>query len=287
VGDSDTVFSLNATGPLDDGMMAHMTAELTAYAGAMSELIDSSATVSSDEERTTYKDLTAQLVEQGKATVATGKLDLAVAIKRNAKSKSGPLTMVAAAAVADSSALEKVFTQMVDMSKDDPAVLEAKLAVDEHDGVKIHKLAVKPTDELKPFEKLFGGLEIHVAFSEGAAWMAIGPDAVPSLKTAMSGGTVDTKPLQVTARLQQLVRIFGETIEDSTQRMAISVVGMNLTAAGGDADLATFVVEPTEEGNLRIDAAAGRGVLRTMAVITPLIGPLLKGGAPGGGGLPF
>lgn len=284
---SDPILLMNATGPLDDGMVAHMTAELNAYGGAINELIDTSAIVSSDEERTAYKELAAALVEQGKASVATGKLDLAVSITRSAKSKAGALNLVAATTVADSSALEKVFARLVEMSTNDPSVVEAKLAVDEHDGVKIHKLALKPTDELKPFEKLFGGLAIHAAFSEGAAWLAIGPDAVPSLKSAMSEGPVDAKPLRFQAHLQQLVRMLGESIEDSTQRMAISVLGMNLSAGGGDNDLATFVVEPTESGDLRIDGAAGRGVLRTMVVVTPLLGPLLKGGAPGAGGLPF
>lgn len=287
LGITNPVLSMNATGPLDDGMIAHMSAEAKAYGDAINELVDTSAVVGSDEERTAYKELAAQLVAQAQATIATGKLDVAVSIQRNAKSKTGPMTLVAAAAVADSSALEKVFSQMVEMSANDPAVLEAKLAVDEHDGVKIHKLAVKPTDELKPFDKLFGGLAIHVAFSEGAAWMAIGPEAVPNLKAAMSGAPVDAKPMQLTAHLQQLVRMFGETITDTNQRMAISVMGMNLSADGADSDLATLAVEPTDEGDLRIDGAMGRGLYRTMVVITPLLGPLLKGGAPGSGGMPF
>ncbi|MBX3411884.1 MAG: hypothetical protein KF708_04140 [Pirellulales bacterium] len=283
VGVKDPVLAVNLTGPLDEGMMSHMRAELAAYEGALNELVNSSAIVSSDEERTAYKDLATQLLEQGKATVEGGKLDLALTITKSGRT----MTLVAGAAVADSSALEKVFEQMIEMAKNDPNVLEAKLGVDEHETTKIHKLVVKPTDELKPFDKLFGGLAIHVAFNDGAAWMAIGPEALPNLKAAISGAPVSVKPLQVTAHLQPLTRMMGETVQDSTQKLAFSMLGMNLSHKGADSDLMTITAAPTDEGNLRLDSTIGRGAFKTLTLLTPLIGQMIRGGGPGTGGAPF
>lgn len=284
VGVKDPILSMNLTGPLDEGMMSHMNAELAAYEGALNALVENSAIVTSDEERTVYKDLASQLIAQGKSTVDSGKLDVALSITKSGKS----MTLVAGVAVADSSALEKVFEQMIEMAKNDPNVVDAKLGADEHDGTKIHKLLVKPTDELKPFEKLFGGLGMHVAFSDGAAWLAIGPEAIPQLKAAMSGGPAEVKPLQVTAKLQPLMRIVGEYVQDSTQKMAVSMIGLNLGSGGSDADLMTLSAAPTDAGELRFDAAMGRGAFKTFALITPLLGQFIKGGVPGsGGGPPF
>lgn len=269
------VLKAHLAAPLDAEHVNELTAAVDGYRADMLSLIEESSEVKSDEERDIFRDAVVQLTDEMKATIGTGRLDVAVSIS----GRKAPFSLVAAARTANGKSLEPLFERMVELADGDPGILEAKLNVAEHDGTPIHSMTLAPHRELDPIIKTFEGT-LHVAFREDSIWLAMGPDAVDKLKQAMSGEEAEVEPLQVEVALTQIVRIMSQTIEDSNQRAVLTIMALNMGLAS---DRTTFNVSATEDGQLRMHGEMGKGLLRTIAVALPMVSQFSGGGAPGSG----
>ena len=225
----------------------------------------------------TFTELSAELSEQLKASVARGQLDAGVVIYGSR----APFSMVAAARVADGKALEGIFKRLAEYAGNDPGIAGVQLDAEEHASVAIHAVNVGNSPDLQTIGKLFG-TKMYFGFAEDTIWLAANVNGTSDLKRAIDGQPAPVQPIQVDAKLASLVRMLAETLEDQTQKTVAAVMTMNLQSAGGDAT--TMTIGPTEEGELRIVTQSASGILRTFAVALPLVLQLTQQGS---GGAPF
>lgn len=264
-------------GPLDSEAVEELSSLLDGYGADVINVLNEAAEFETDEDRQVFTDLSNQLIEQLKASVAEGQVDVGVAIYGDRP----PFSMVAAAHVADGKAIEDIFLRLAEFADNDPGIQTVELNAAEHGETTIHSLTLGPSADLQAITKLFGQ-EVLLGFQANSIWIAQGGNALEDLKRAIDGEPATVQHVQMDARLASVVRMLAETIDDQTQKTVAAVISMNLNSAGGDAT--TMTVAPTEDGQLRIYSESASGILRTVAVAMPLLMQLSQ---QGGGGAPF
>lgn len=174
-----------ATTITDAATLERATAQLDAYRQAVMSMIDESEDINSDEERAIFKELADEGLGIVKGLYKEGRFDVAMALTKDGD---GPFRLLGGMHVGNAKELEayvkKVLTMAMESEEDFPPV---KFNADEHKGAKIHvvTLPVKE-EEIEDVRKVFGAdPKLLLAFSDNAAWMALGGDSMNALKSVI------------------------------------------------------------------------------------------------------
>ena len=174
-------------------------------------------------------------------------LDLALAVR--GPDKDGWFTVLGALACDDTKALEKAFRDYIDKNPD-KAGGETRWDVAKRGNVSIHTLKLTPGGFIDP-SKVFGGEKctIAFAFAPKGVFLAMGPDAVDTLKEALAVKPAAAPVLELLlnpVRTTQLIqKIMGPDDPD------ISDVEIVL----GKEDKLLSIVSATLEGGKELRAA--------------------------------
>ena len=148
------------------------------------------------------------------------KLDGGLAIRLDAAGG----TLLAGASLADAARLETVFQHArAEMPKNDPIIKTIAMAVETYNSFQLHTISLAvPDRQLAP---LVGDrLEIAVGIADDKVLIAVGRDAVPTLKNAIgrlkSTGVREVPPLKITVAVVPVARLLATFGEDPALRPA-------------------------------------------------------------------
>jgi hypothetical protein len=260
---------LNMTGPLDQDLLDEYGGMVNAYRDYALELIDKSEDVKSDEERTTLKELATGITDVLGATIAAGQLDLVVRMVEKPKR-----TLVMAVRVAEADDLQKLVDRISELAQGDPAFTAVKLNAQEHAGTPIHNFTIKPKRGSRDADlaKLFDGeFQLNLAIRDDNLFLAVGGQGADLIKQGLEISETDVPPLKAYMRLNPLIRMFGQTIEQQELRTALSLLSTIL----GPVDNAWISAEVTGEGRLRLTSETKKGVIKLVGALIGQFGPTL------------
>jgi hypothetical protein len=170
--------------------------------------------------------------------------DIDVAFTLNQPEKSKHYNLIAAVKVTDGNNLAKTLHELVSgLLKDIPESERAKIKLDADsvDAIKIHRLDIQDKYDAKAREVL-GDNPLYLAFRDDALFIAVGADALPALKKAVSAAPAVAPPLQVTVSVARLAKFLS------------AAGGPDVTFPGTDAGNVTVSIEGGSSLRLRLSA---------------------------------
>ncbi|OHB84750.1 MAG: hypothetical protein A2V98_23525 [Planctomycetes bacterium RBG_16_64_12] len=231
----------------------------------------------SDNERKLAKQVLGDLIDVIRATVESRRIDAAFAALASADS----LNLVAGGFVADAAKLEKLFKQMVHIGlAEDPGMEQAiTLDAEEHQGVRLHTVSIPadalPGDDL-PAMIVGENLTAAVGFSDQAAYLAIGPQSIDTLKQAIdqSKAAADqpVPPFRFSLSASAIGRVAEGVGAAEQSEMAPEIIDAMKQAGENDHLSVVFKAIPSgmrtsvelEVGVLKVIGAAAGAVMQEM-----------------------
>lgn len=231
----------------------------------------------SNDEKTVRKDLTSQIFDVFKRSVASGRSDGAVSLRL---SDSGT-TLVAGAYIADGPKLEaavKTIGQF--LQQHHPAFASLRFDVEKTDGVSLHTMSIPAPngDDHEKFVQMFGDqLDIVLGFGPEAVYVAAGRDAMAALKTSIEKSKSPesvSSPFEVTLAVKPVADFVAAVGRgnDQAQAKAISEV---LASTSGDAVVRITTLIGKRTVTLRLEAT--EGIVQFISRIDPELKRLLLG----------
>ncbi|MEX2188214.1 MAG: hypothetical protein WD875_15515 [Pirellulales bacterium] len=165
---------------------------------------ESNADFDTDEQRAAVKGAINSSLDALEATIDSGKFDGAASVVL----KSDAVTFAAGGHVAEAGKVEKAVKEVVAAFKDQPGLPEIELDADSHAGVRIHTMSVPLPDPQAT--RLFGdNLDIVVGFGDSSVYVAVGRDAMNTLKDAIdkskAAGETSVSPVEFTVAAGSIV----------------------------------------------------------------------------------
>jgi len=217
----------------------------------------------------TRKELLSKLFEVVAVTVATGRSDGAMSLVIHPDR----VTLVAGGYVADGARLESVVKPVAKyLSERHEVLADLKLDAARFQGVNLHTLAIPaPTNtDRARFVRMFGkSLDIVLGFGPQAAYLAVGKDAMASLKKAIRRSAkprVPANPFEITLALKP-VADFITAVGKPHERIPAGFVSSALSKAPGK-DRLRLIVRPVERGVI-VRFVAEQGVLELIGALSP------------------
>lgn len=278
----DAMMAFNLTGPLPDWHAEDLRSILQSYRESVTNTIDQSDELLSDEERSIFHELSNGLIDVLDGTAEDGKLDVAL----RARLFDGYLHMVAGVHIKDGAKMAELVRKFVEYAKDDPGFQSATLDVAEHNGAAIHAIAFRAPKKVKgakpdivdDFIGMFQDRTAYVAVTDDAAWVAMGPKAIDELKTAMDAPAEDAKPVQVRARMGYWFSLLIPQAPEAMRVPMSLVMAPSLQKHGDDL---IMTAEPTDEG-LRVRANVDTGYINVGRILLGFLPNIMEGGFGGG-----
>lgn len=261
---------------LDADQIKNYQGHMEAYRGAVRDALTNNADAGEPEHRQVLEGLVDRLFDGLKSSLAGGQLNVAARIKN----KVFPVTLVAGMATESSANLDALIREFGELAKSDPGFTKVEIDVAKQGDVAIHGFELekeKPAPGARPgqgspIDKIFKTRMFYVAAAGDRTYVAFGPKALDEIKEALQAGESKVDPIFITANASTPVALAGMTNADPTMGMAFSVMGMNLTF-GADQPLSDrFVLKVNpSEGGMTGHMEMGNGLLRVIAVVTPLL----------------
>lgn len=258
------ILSVGMTGKLAPETVGDLKSEIEAYRAAALALIDGAADVS-DADRQVFKDLGSAIVDSMQASVAAGRLDLAVKI-----APGSPSTLFGAMHIAGGNSVVAQLDKLAAATKDDPnSGFKADEAV--HKDVRIHSFVAPNDPEFTALLKSFGKGKLYLAVNDTTLYFGTGPKGIDLIKQAIDAPEqADSPPLRVSGRGAALFRMLPPPPGGGNAQLLTSVIALQLQVGEG------FVVTgQTPDGNLVLDMTFDKGFLRLGGFMIPTVGNLL------------
>ncbi len=285
--DTDSV-ALHVNVQVDPAQIEELNSLLGAYRGAVVEAL-AAVPGENAERRTAVDGLAAKLLDLMQASVATGRVHLAV----KAIGKGPPMTVVMAAQVAQTSDWEAWFQELGAQAAGDPLMAQAKLNALEHAGIKIHSFTLAKGAEATLLDTVLKSRRLLVAVAGDLVYLAGGPKAEDELKKALSAAPASAAGLQARMHLGPVVSVAGRLLPDKQLAAVLGLMGMNfIQGSDGPLDDSMRIDFVHRDGHLVGTMEAGSGTLRVTGMIISLAQQFLSaagqgGQRPGGRGLGF
>jgi hypothetical protein len=208
-----------------------------------------------------------------RTTVEHKKLDGGLAIRLDAAGG----TLLAGASLADAAHLEAIFQHATDaIPENDPLAKRIAMAAETYHGFHLHAISLATPDrQLVP---LVGDrLETVVGIADDKVLVAVGRDAVATLKTAIdrlkSVGGKEVPPLEITVAVARVARLLAAVGEDPRLKAnAVMLAGLFQNDDGkGRATLSAQSIPRGVQLRLRVDEK----VLRVLLLLGQMIGTYL------------
>jgi len=217
----------------------------------------------------TRRDLVGRLFDVAAVTAAGGRSDGAVSLVV----RPDRVTLIAGAYVADGRKLQSVVKPVLQyLSGRHEALANLKLNAATCQGVSLHTLSIPaPTNtDRDKFIRMFGkSMEIVLGFGPQAAYLAVGKDAMESLKRAIgksSKPAAPAHPFEISLAMKPIADFIAATGK-LHERIPAGFASAALSKAPGK-DHVRLLVKPSARGmTLRLEAE--RGVLEVIGAISP------------------
>lgn len=230
----------------------------------------------SDDDKKVRKELANKLFDVMRDTAASGRSDGALSLVVRPEE----VRLLFGAYVADGAKLESVVKPVAEFFQTrHPLLAGLKLDADSAAGVNFHTLDLPaPHDRNREkFIQVFGeSLQVVVGFGKEAVYVAVGRDALKSLKEAIqkSATTSAAGPFEVSLALKPVADFIAAIGKEHEKDQAKKIADV-LRAAGGK-DHLRLSVQPIERGaTLRLDAE--EGVLQLIGTVSPKAKAFLLG----------
>ena len=217
----------------------------------------------------TRKELLGKFFDVVAVTVATGRSDGALCLVVHPDR----VTLVAGGYVADGAKLESVVKPVVRyLSGRHEVLADLKLDAAKFQGVNLHTLSIPaPTNaDRAKFIRMFGkSLDVVLGFGPKASYLAVGKDAMASLKKAIRKSAmprVPTNPFEITLALKP-VADFIAAVGKPYERIPAGFVSAALSKAPSK-DRLRLIVRPVERGVI-VRFVAEQGVLEVIGALSP------------------
>jgi len=272
---------------LEQEQIDRMKREAVAYRDAVISLVDTGEENSTDEERSTLRDLVTRLFDVVQGTLDTGRLNLGIRLV----GKRPPFSGVMAVKCERGDDLVKLFDDIAALAQNDRGFEKVEVDVEKLDGGRMHAFtlaAAKGVREIELLGKSFKTRRLVVGIRGDRFCVGMGAQGLDLVKQAMGPASGQAGPVQVAMKGAALAGLMGQMSSEQSLQLMSTVLSMNL-ATGADGqpidDQAILAVNPTAE-DLRAKFELGNGFLRAVGTVLPLISMALGQGGSGGGGLP-
>lgn len=215
-----------------------------------------------DATKAALKEVTDQLIEVVRASIATGKTDMASAVVLESSPQ-----FIGGIDVAESAKLEASLKKLADIAAKNPQAPAVTLNAETHAGVKFHKVAVPiPQDGDKKLAKILGSqLDVWVGIGAKSAYLAAGKDSLTTLKKVLdvSGGSPrPVDPLQIIISIESILK-FNQVVEP--ENVIATMLAGELAKTPGK-DHVNIVVKPIKNGSVA-RVSFEEGVVRVLGQV--------------------
>jgi len=215
-----------------------------------------------DATKAALKEVTDQLIEVVRASIATGKTDMASAVVLESSPQ-----FIGGIDVAESAKLEASLKKLADIAAKNPQAPAVTLNAETHAGVKFHKVAVPiPQDGDKKLAKILGPqLDVWVGIGAKSAYLAAGKDSLTTLKKVLdvSGGSPrPVDPLQIIISIESILK-FNQVVEP--ENVIATMLAGELAKTPGK-DHVNIVVKPIKNGSVA-RVSFEEGVVRVLGQV--------------------
>jgi len=241
--------------------------------GRFNKEIDNNNDIPNDAGKSAVKDIVAKVFDVMKSTAQAGKIDAGATLLLGEKS----LTFAAGGFVADGKALEEALRKLVDLAKNEPDFPGMNFKVETYQGVDFHATSVPVPDPQA--QQVFGNkLDVVIGTGPKSAYLAIGKDTIPTLKSIIdksaAGGA--TLPLQASLSLTPVLKFISSVQPNPIAEMVSQEVAK---ASGKDQIVITSKIVPNGSvGRLELE----EGVLKAIGAGVKAGMQQFGGGGPGG-----
>ncbi len=259
------VMSIGITEKLHPALAAEMSAWFAAYRAVVAETIGNSEEIKSDEERQIFQELFDGISEALTPAFDSGHVDIAARVTGDKL----PWTLVAAAAVEDTSGLQSVLERAAELAKDDGYFTHVQVDAETVGETRIHALTLRGgTADTELLEMVFGELNFHVALAPDSLWLAVGPDALANLKSALNGSEETVSPIEFSLHGQAFLQGLRTMLRSSNQQIALFMGLMGPQLRG--ADLVSLSLQPSD-GKLHAHVEIEAGYIKIAVVAAPIL----------------
>ena len=191
------------------------------------------------------------------------------------------VTFVGGVAIADGAKLDETLQQMIDeLKKNEEAAQVLKLSDETVEGIHLHAISM-PTPDPQLMPLVGDTLEVVVGIADDKLLLAVGRDAVKTLKTAigqLNSVGKEVPPLQIMVAVAPLATFIAEVGDDPQTKATASMLA-GMLAQAGDKDHVTITAQPISQG-VRVRLELEEGLLKTIGSMSQMMGAMGPGGGP-------
>ena len=195
----------------------------------LDELIDESDEIADGETKEAVKKLAHSLMDVMKETMKSGKMDMggSLIVREN------KMTWISGMAIASGDKLESAVKELAQNAESRPEAPRFELGVDQHAGVRFHKVSLPiPEEEEDAREVLGDSLDLFIGIAQESAYVGVGENAIEMLRKAIDGSNSEkqVKPFMQVS-LTPIAQCFSKIKSDDD---ALSAVTAALEQFGND-----------------------------------------------------
>jgi hypothetical protein len=231
----------------------------------------------SDEDKKNRKELGNKVFDVIRDTAASGRSDgaLSIVVQPN------HVTLVAGVYLADAPKLEGVLKTLAQAVQQYIPQLESlKLDAEKCEGVNLHTLSfpIPEGEEGQNIKKVFGdSLEIAAGFAKQAIYLALGKDALKTLKKALEKSKnpmTPSSPMEISVNLQPLADFMALVSKDKEKAQAQKVAELLKARPGKDG--VRLLARPIPQG-ITLHLSVEDGILQLIGNIHPEVKKFVQG----------
>jgi hypothetical protein len=277
----NATFTVNSVGTLGDLQVNQAKAALDGFRKTAVKGLETQGL--SDEETKLASKLVNDALDVLAKTIETRKTDMAASLVLDAVT----MTFIGGIAIADGTKLDGVLKQLAEQLKKNGELDSVKLTDETVDDLHLHMLTMPtPDPQMIPY---FGEtMEIAVGIGQDKAVVALGRDAIKTLKTSigkLKNGAKEMPPFQITIAAAPLAKFIAEVDEDP-QSKATAAVLAGMLAQAGDKDHVTITAHPITDG-VRLRLELEQGLLKAIGSMSQMMGAMgVPSPGPGPGAVP-
>ena len=253
---------MNLSSSFDTSQVEQFNVTLEALRSQAIAQIQNDPTIPNEELRTLAIKAISTFMDVGKATLSSGKIDLAGSVDLS----DGGISVVAAAVVPQAEQLDQIFRDLVKIAPEqDPSFPEVEIDALIKDGTSFHVIRIPIPEYEAEARSAFGdAVEISIGMGPDRIYIGVGKDNLKRLEAAIAASAAD-KGKKVSAALlkgsaNKILQFAAEQTQDLTLQQAAAAA-----ASVAGKDTASMELTAIKNGaRYRIELEAG--VLKAIAV---------------------